>query len=312
MRVVDTHRTAEETAANLSRLMDDFASVSMASSGSPAIGGYRVIHAHRPAPRRPRPAPRVPVKIRTPFHMTGIASVLLISCLGVAAFSGPAACPTCQQDETVATAAQVPDVHSRLAYAQPSISYRAYRAPLGHVDLAAVDAGTIPETRGTRTLETVELSDSAQPVTSAPISTAAIEPSAHHDGETTVILPNTRGGLLPARTVVLKDATPKPVRLAAVTPVEATPASVVEIEATTVTDAALADKHAPQAKPERKPQPVAQTQTKRKHASSKRRTYRAYRSAPESPASKRKRLANIPPWAEKMFVPDWQSKAFSY
>lgn len=314
MRVVDTHRSVEEAAANLSRLMDDFASVSMHATGAPAIGGYRVMHGARPAPRPQRaPAPSAR-RNRTHIRMTGTLAMLVVSSLGVAAFSGPANCPSCGQPQATA-ALEAPAAHSlqRFAYAQPGVADSAGRVPLGQADLAAVDARSLPEARVPRSLDTIELADAGETVETSPISTAAIEPSGYRHSQATMILHDTRGGLLPERSQELTDLAPKPIRLAAASPVEAAPASIPEIETRTLSLSALEDTQS-EAEADTEAEPVAQTQapSSHKHAAVKRKTYRAYRSVVESRESKSKRLANIPPWAEKMFAPVWQSNAFNY
>lgn len=318
MRVVDAHNTAEATAANLSRLMDEFASVSV-HAGAPAIGGYRVINTQRTQPPRRRPAPAPVRSRRTPIRMTGTLAALIISSLGVAAFSGPATCPQCGDSETTVALEQsaAPSL-TRFAYTRTNVA-RAYRAvpqseaiPDGEADLASVPI--VPEGRAASIYETFQLADDGQPVEASPISTAAIEPTAYRPQSAAA-----RESVSAQRLTKLTAEEAEPIRLASADPVEVEPTSSPAIDVRTVElSDSPADEPASEPKQEIVAEPVAQPIAKpherstHKHASAKRRTYRAYRSVVESRESKRKRLANIPPWAEKMFTPNWQSRAFDY
>jgi len=246
---------------------------------------------------------------RTPIRMTGTLAALIISSLGVAAFSGPATCP-CGDSETTAALKQpaAPSL-TRFAYARTNVA-TAYRAvpqgeavPDGEADLASVPI--VPEGRSASIYETLQLADDdGEPVDASPISTAAIEPAAYRPRSAVA-----RSGAAAHRLTKLTAEEAEPIRLASADPVELLPASSPAIEARTVE---LSDSAADIAVSEPKREPIAQQRSSHKHASAKHRTYRAYRSVVESRESKRKRLANIPPWAEKMFAPNWQSKAFEY
>lgn len=287
-------------------VMDAFAALRTSASADPAFGGYLVLKPRSLRSRRVRASALLRAAGQ---RIASLAAVMLVSGVGVTTLAAIANCPSC--DFPGASAPRL----ARLSYAE--------QAPIVAQDVTAsgIFAAMVIEPA-----EADETFTDTSPISTAAISTSAISTAAITPLRATprqAVRPALRpdpirgnydwlstGMALPSKIEPMKDAGPRPLRVAAAAPANDGPGfTVPEVAAT----APAIELHAVAVESEEK----SVERAARKRRAWKRHSTRVKASSSASkmvstgtgPLAKKHRM---PRWAQQMYDNPWQSKAFSY
>lgn len=291
-------------------VMDAFAALRINAGADPAFGGYLVL---QPRTLRRRRASSSAFLLAAGRRFGGLMAVMLVSGLGVTALAAIADCPTCDLG-----GANTPRL-ARLAYAR--------QAPIVALDVTAsgIFAAMVIEPaeagEGSRVASMQAAPIATGGIETSAISTAAITPlhEAPHQAVRTTLRPDpirssydwlSAGDALPKKIEPLKDAGPRPLRVAAASPADDGPGfTLPEVAAA----APAIELHAVA---------VASTEKRVEPAARKQRSWQRYGTRDKASRRSGNMVAagtgplaqkhRMPRWAQQMYDNPWQSKAFSY
>lgn len=277
------HFAEPDATRSLLLVLDQFAALRSYGSATPAVGGYRVLPAPRPEPRRlPTIAATVAALARARRRATGFFSALLAGGLGLAVLAGPSSCP-CSSAFSTAEAAP----HARLGYVHSAMVAGA------EMD---IDEAELPRLSAATLLEPEETAAAASPIT-----TSALEPWS--DAPPIKSDERPRAARLPPLRDELADRRPEPIRLAAATLIQSDAENALTvIEARPVP--------IPRSTAEKAEREVTPKRTTRARLAT--RAYRAGKPTSRAATGSGETVKRAPRWAQQMYVTPWQSRAFSY